>query len=42
MKDAAQEQVFDGKRFVQDLSSAPGVYRMLGEEDAVLYVGKAT
>ena len=41
MKDAAQEQVFDGKRFVQDLSSAPGVYRMLGEDDAVLYVGKA-
>ena len=41
MKDAAQEQAFDGKRFVQDLSNAPGVYRMLGEDDAVLYVGKA-
>ena len=32
---------FDGKRFVQDLTGAPGVYRMFGEDDAVLYVGKA-
>lgn len=32
---------FDGKRFVQDLSGAPGIYRMYDELDAVLYVGKA-
>ena len=32
---------FDGKLFVQDLSQAPGVYRMYGELDNVLYVGKA-
>ena len=32
---------FDGKLFVQDLSQAPGVYRMYGELDIVLYVGKA-
>jgi excinuclease ABC subunit C len=35
------DQVFDGKLFVHDLSSAPGVYRMYGDHDAVLYVGKA-
>lgn len=33
--------VFDGKAFVAGLSTAPGVYRMLAEDDAVLYVGKA-
>lgn len=32
---------FDGKRFVQDLSNAPGVYRMYGAEEILLYVGKA-
>ncbi len=41
MTDGTEKLAFDGKRFVQDLSSAPGVYRMLGEDDAVLYVGKA-
>jgi excinuclease ABC subunit C len=35
------EYAFDGKRFVQDLSNAPGVYRMYGAEDLLLYVGKA-
>ena len=35
------EYTFDGKRFVQDLSNAPGVYRMYGEEELLLYVGKA-
>ncbi|MDC7805609.1 excinuclease ABC subunit UvrC [Luteimonas sp BLCC-B24] len=33
--------VFDGKAFVAGLSTAPGVYRMLAEDGAVLYVGKA-
>ena len=32
---------FDGKAFVKNLSTAPGVYRMFGVDDAVLYVGKA-
>ena len=32
---------FDGKAFVKTLSTAPGVYRMFGADDAVLYVGKA-
>ncbi|HEY4555256.1 MAG TPA: excinuclease ABC subunit UvrC [Lysobacter sp.] len=33
---------FDGKAFVRTLSTAPGVYRMFGADDAVLYVGKAS
>ncbi len=32
---------FDGKAFVANLSSAPGVYRMLGATGDLLYVGKA-
>jgi len=32
---------FDGKAFVKHLSTAPGVYRMIAADDAVLYVGKA-
>ena len=32
---------FDGKAFVSTLSTAPGVYRMLAADGAVLYVGKA-
>ncbi|SFK65332.1 excinuclease ABC subunit UvrC [Lysobacter sp. cf310] len=32
---------FDGKSFVKKLSTAPGVYRMIGADDGVLYVGKA-
>ncbi|UHQ21227.1 excinuclease ABC subunit UvrC [Lysobacter sp. 5GHs7-4] len=32
---------FDGKSFVKALSTAPGVYRMIGADDGVLYVGKA-
>ena len=34
--------VFDGKAFVKGLSTAPGVYRMIAADDAVLYVGKAS
>ncbi len=32
---------FDGKLFVQTLTGAPGVYRMFGARDELLYVGKA-
>ena len=32
---------FDAKAFLATLTELPGVYRMLGEGDAVLYVGKA-
>jgi len=34
-------KAFDGKAFVRDLTTAPGVYRMIAADDAVLYVGKA-
>ncbi|MCB1554002.1 MAG: excinuclease ABC subunit UvrC [Xanthomonadales bacterium] len=33
---------FDGKAFARSLPTTPGVYRMLGDEGAVLYVGKAS
>ncbi len=32
---------FDGRSFARTLTGEPGVYRMLGDEDQVLYVGKA-
>ncbi|RPE81765.1 excinuclease ABC subunit UvrC [Vulcaniibacterium tengchongense] len=32
---------FDGKAFVKNLSTAPGVYRMIAADGSVLYVGKA-
>ncbi|WP_298578585.1 excinuclease ABC subunit UvrC [uncultured Luteimonas sp.] len=32
---------FDGKAFARGLSTAPGVYRMIAADGAVLYVGKA-
>lgn len=32
---------FDGKAFVRELTTAPGVYRMYGADGGVLYVGKA-
>ncbi len=32
---------FDGKVYVSALTTAPGVYRMYGAKDALLYVGKA-
>jgi excinuclease ABC subunit C len=36
-----ETQTFDGRGFARELTSAPGVYRMLGEADQVLYIGKA-
>src|SRR6188768_88899 len=33
---------FDPKAFAKGLTNAPGVYRMLDEAGAVLYVGKAS
>lgn len=41
MNDAPPPTVFDGKAFVKDLTTAPGVYRMYASDDSVLYVGKA-
>ena len=35
------EETFDGKAFAAGLSTAPGVYRMYGADDTLLYVGKA-
>ncbi len=32
---------FDGREFVRDLTTAPGVYRMIASDGSVLYVGKA-
>ena len=32
---------FDAKQFLSSVSSSPGVYRMLDEEQNTLYVGKA-
>lgn len=33
--------VFDSRSFLQQLSSSPGVYRMIGAGEELLYVGKA-
>ena len=41
MRAAPQREPFDGKAFVRGLTSAPGVYRMLAEDGAALYIGKA-
>jgi len=37
----AAPSTFDGKDFVRNLSTAPGVYRMIAADEGVLYVGKA-
>ncbi|HJR73092.1 MAG TPA: excinuclease ABC subunit UvrC [Luteimonas sp.] len=36
-----QDTGFDGKAFVRQLNTSPGVYRMYAADDSVLYVGKA-
>jgi excinuclease ABC subunit C len=37
----SQPQPFDSRSFLSQLTTAPGVYRMYGESDELLYVGKA-
>ncbi|HET6546467.1 MAG TPA: excinuclease ABC subunit UvrC [Rhodanobacteraceae bacterium] len=37
----SEPKPFDGKRHVGTLTGAPGVYRMYGRSDELLYVGKA-
>ncbi|MCG5535142.1 excinuclease ABC subunit UvrC [Ectothiorhodospira mobilis] len=34
-------EAFDPRAFIADLTTQPGVYRMIGEDGEVLYVGKA-
>lgn len=40
-KTSTPDPGFDAKEFLASLTEAPGVYRMLGADRAVLYVGKA-
>ncbi|MBE2294798.1 MAG: excinuclease ABC subunit UvrC [Phycisphaerales bacterium] len=39
--DTSSPQPFDAKAFLKNLTTLPGVYRMLDERGVVLYVGKA-
>ncbi|MDR3446805.1 MULTISPECIES: excinuclease ABC subunit UvrC [unclassified Dyella] len=41
MQSIPPPQAFDGKAFVKNLSTSPGVYRYFDEEGDLLYVGKA-
>jgi len=41
MSSPESQPAFDGKAFVSTLSNSPGVYRMFGATDELLYVGKA-
>ncbi|MDO8960285.1 MAG: excinuclease ABC subunit UvrC [Rhodocyclaceae bacterium] len=41
MPDSTAAPTFDSKSFLATLTDAPGVYRMLADDGAVLYVGKA-
>lgn len=41
MEKTSSQSIFDGKLFVRTLTDRPGVYRMLDESGAVIYVGKA-
>jgi len=41
MPRAESGRQFDSKAFLRTLTSRPGVYRMLGEQGEILYVGKA-
>src|SRR5210317_1741820 len=34
-------QAFDSKRFLKTVPHKPGVYRMISEDETILYVGKA-
>ena len=41
MTETPAQTPFDGKEFVRQLTTAPGVYRMFAVDGSVLYVGKA-
>jgi excinuclease ABC subunit C len=41
MTPALHAPPFDGRAFARRLTTAPGVYRMFGADESVLYVGKA-
>ena len=41
VNDVSPPPAFDGKAFVKDLTTAPGVYRMYASDNSVLYIGKA-
>jgi excinuclease ABC subunit C len=41
MSEPSSKACFDAKAFLKTLTSRPGVYRMIGTDDKVLYVGKA-
>ncbi|MGH8658720.1 MAG: excinuclease ABC subunit UvrC [Gammaproteobacteria bacterium] len=41
MDDVVGESNFDGQEFAKTLTAKPGVYRMIGPDNAVIYVGKA-
>jgi excinuclease ABC subunit C len=41
MEKKPAQSAFDGKAFLRSLTDRPGVYRMLDDKDAVIYVGKA-
>src|SRR5690606_14261803 len=38
---STEAPAFDSKPFLRTLTEEPGVYRMIGADDKVLYVGKA-
>ena len=40
-KDSAEEDAFDAKAFLRTVPNRPGCYRMYGDKDQVIYVGKA-
>ncbi|MBL3600266.1 MAG: excinuclease ABC subunit UvrC [gamma proteobacterium endosymbiont of Lamellibrachia anaximandri] len=41
MSETPSQPGFDAKTFLSTLTTRPGVYRMLGQDDKLLYVGKA-
>jgi excinuclease ABC subunit C len=41
MSEQSPDNPFDAEAFLKNLTACPGVYRMLGEGEQVLYIGKA-
>ena len=35
------ENAFDAKGFIKNLTTRPGIYKMLNEEGEIIYIGKA-